>query len=236
MLKQLLALLLAACAFAAQANEAVVRKTVEEKLGAKVTSVAKAGYLGLYEVVVDGRILYTDAKASAFIFGSLVDVKSMQNVTEARLKTINAIKFADLPFDRAIKQVRGNGKRVLATFEDPNCGYCKKLHRDIQKLENVTIYTFMVAMLNEDSLKKSKQIWCASDRAKAWNDWMIENKAPAGKDDCDAGALEKNMEFAARYRIDGTPTLIFADGERIPGAVPLANIELKFDRLNAAGK
>ena len=236
MLKQFLALLLAACAFAAQANEAVVRKTVEEKLGAKVASVAKAGYLGLYEVVVDGRILYTDAKASAFSFGSLVDVKSMQNVTEARLKTINAIKFADLPFDRAIKQVRGNGKRVLATFEDPNCGYCKKLHRDIQKLENVTIYTFMVAMLSEDSLKKSKQIWCAAARAKAWNDWMIENKAPAGKDDCDTGALEKNMEFAARYRIDGTPTLIFADGERIPGAPPLANIELKFDRLSAAGK
>lgn len=231
MLKKLFPLLLAACAFTAQAGEEAVKKAVESKFGGKVESVTKTAYLGLYEVLVDGQILYTDEKLTTFIAGNIIDAKTMKNVTEERMKKLSAIKFSDLPFDRAIKQVRGDGKRLLATFEDPNCGYCKRLHKDIQKLDNVTIYTFMVAILSEDSLKKSKQIWCSADRAKGWNDWMIDGKAPSGKDDCDTSALNKNMEFARKQRINGTPTLIFADGERIPGAVPLAQIE---EKLNGA--
>jgi thiol:disulfide interchange protein DsbC len=233
MLKRLLPLALVPLFIAtANADEAEIKKAMEAKLGAKVESVTKSGYLGLYEIYADGNILYTDEKMTAFIAGGqLIEGKTMKNVTEERMRKLTAIKFAELPLDRAIKQVRGDGKRVLATFEDPNCGYCKRLAKDLQKLDNVTIYTFLLPILSEDSLKKSKQIWCAADRAKAWNDWMVEGRAPAGKDDCDTSAVTKNQEFGRRLGINGTPTIFFADGERVPGAVPLPKIEQKLSQL-----
>ncbi|MBP6070257.1 MAG: DsbC family protein [Candidatus Accumulibacter sp.] len=204
---------------------AVIKKAVETKLARTVTSVTKTPYLGLYEVYVDGQIVYTDEKVSALLIGALVDGKTMKNVTDERMQKLTAIKFADLPLALAVKQVRGDGKRVFATFEDPNCGYCKKLAKDIAKLENVTIYTFLYPILSPDSLEKSNQIWCATDRAKAWNEWMIEGKAPGGKGDCDTTAVKKTIEMGRKLAITGTPTIFFADGERIPGAIPIAKIE-----------
>ena len=233
MLKKLLPLALASL-FAAtvNANEAEIKKAMEAKLGAKVESVTKSGYLGLYEVYSEGNILYTDDKMTAFIAGGqLIDGKTMKNVTEERMRKLTAIKFSELPLDRAIKQVRGDGKRLLATFEDPNCGYCKRLARDLLKLDNVTVYTFLYPILSEDSLRKSKQIWCSADRAKVWNDWMIEGRAPAAKEDCDTAAITKNQEYGRRLGISGTPTMFFADGERVPGAMPLAKIEQKLGQL-----
>lgn len=229
MLKKLLPLALAALFVApVNADEADIKKAMEAKLGAKVESVTRSGYLGLYEVYSEGNVLYTDEKMTAFIAGGqLIDGKTMKNVTEERMRKLTAIKFSELPLDRAIKQVRGDGKRVLATFEDPNCGYCKRLAKDLLKLDNVTIYVFLYPILSEDSLRKSKQIWCSADRAKAWNDWMVEGRAPAGRDDCDTAAVAKNQEYGRRLGISGTPTIFFADGERIPGAVPLAKIEQK---------
>jgi len=145
-----------------------------------------------------------------------------------RMQKLTAIKFSDLPLEYAIKQVRGDGKRVFASFEDPNCGYCKKLAKDIAKLNNVTIYTFLLPILSPDSLEKSNQIWCAADKAKAWNDYMRENKAPApAKSGCDTTAIQKTMELGRRLNITGTPTIFFANGERVPGAVPAAMIEQK---------
>lgn len=233
MLKKLLPLALASLFIAtASADEAEIKKAMEAKLGAKVESVNKSGYLGLYEIYVDGNILYTDEKMTAFIAGGqLIEGKTMKNVTEERMRKLTAIKFSELPLDRAIKQVRGDGKRVLATFEDPNCGYCKRLAKDLLKLDNVTIYTFLYPILSEDSIRKSKQIWCSADRAKAWNDWMVEGRAPAGKDDCDTAAITKNQEYGRRLGISGTPTMFFADGERVPGAMPLAKIEQKLGQL-----
>ncbi len=229
MIKKLLPLaLMFAFVATAQADEAEVRKAMESKLGAKVESVTKSGYLGLYEVYMEGNIFYTDEKMTAFIAGGqLIDAKTMKNTTEERMRKLTAIKFNELPLDRAIKQVRGNGKRVLATFEDPNCGYCKRLAKDLLKLDNATIYTFLLPILSEDSLKKSRQIWCATDRAKSWNDWMIDGKAPTGKEDCDTTAVDKNREFGRKLNITGTPTMFFADGERVPGAMPLDRIEQK---------
>ncbi len=233
MLKRILPLVVASLWIAtASADEADVKKAMEAKLGTKVESVTKSGYFGLYEVYADGNIFYTDEKMTAFIAsGQLIDGKTMKNVTDERMRKLTAIKFSELPLDRAIKQVRGDGKRVLATFEDPNCGYCKRLAKDLLKLDNVTIYTFLLPILSEDSLKKSKQIWCSADRAKAWNDWMVEGRAPTGKEDCDTSALLKNQEFGRRLNINGTPTIFFTDGERIPGAIPLAKIEQKLGQL-----
>jgi thiol:disulfide interchange protein DsbC len=206
---------------------AVIKKAVETKLARTVTSITKTPYLGLYEVYVDGQIVYTDEKVSALLIGALVDGKTMKNVTDERMQKLTAIKFADLPLALAVKQVRGDGKRVFATFEDPNCGYCKKLAKDIAKLDNVTVYTFLYPILSPDSLEKSNQIWCAPDRAKAWNDWMIDGKAPGGKGDCDTTAVKKTIEMGRKLAITGTPTIFFADGERIPGAIPIAKIEQK---------
>lgn len=232
MLKKLLPLALASLFFAtANADEAEIKKAMEAKLGAKVESVTKSGYLGLYEIYADGNILYTDEKMTAFIAGGqLIEGKTMKNLTEERMRKLTAIKFSELPFERAIKHVRGDGKRVMATFEDPNCGYCKRLAKDLLKLDNVTVYTFLYPILSEDSIKKSKQIWCSADRAKAWNDWMVEGRAPAGKDDCDTSAITKNQEFGRRLGISGTPTIFFVDGERVPGAMPLPKLEQKLSQ------
>ena len=218
------------------ADEAQVKKSFESKFGVKAESVTKAGYLGLYEVYADGQILYSDEKGTVFIVGdrlSLIDAKADRNVTQERLRKLTAIKWSDLPLERAIKQVRGDGKRVLASFEDPNCGYCKRLAKEMQKLDNVTIYTFLLPILSQDSVDKSKAIWCAPDRAKAWNDWMVDGKAPAGKTDCDTSAVVSNQEYGRKLNITGTPTLFFADGERVPGAVPLTQIEEKLAKAVA---
>jgi len=233
MLKKLLPMVLAMgfCLNVA-ADEADIRKMMEAKLGTKVESVTKSGYMGLYEVYADGNIFYTDEKMSAIVVsGQLIDAKTMKNVTDERMKKLTAIRFGDLPLERAIKQVRGDGKRVMATFEDPNCGYCKRLAKELQKLDNVTIYTFLLPILSEDSVHKSKQIWCSGDRAKVWNDWMVDGKAPAGREDCDTAAVTKNQEFGRKLNITGTPTMFFADGERVPGAIPLARIEQKLGQV-----
>lgn len=217
---------------AAFADEAEIKKGMEAKLGTKVVSVTKAGYLGLYEVYADGNIFYTDEKLTAILVGGqLIDARNMKNMTDDRMKKLTAINFGELPLERAIKHVRGDGKRVLATFEDPNCGYCKRLAKDILKLDNVTVYTFLYPILSEDSVHKSKQIWCSTDRAKAWNDWMVDGKAPSGRDGCDTAAVGKNQEFGRKLNISGTPTIFFADGERVPGAMSAARIEQKFNQI-----
>jgi thiol:disulfide interchange protein DsbC len=233
MLKKLLPLaLVLAFVSPLKANEAEIKKGMEAKLGTRVESVVKSGYLGLYEVYADGNIFYTDEKMTAIMVNAqMIDAKNMKNVTEERMRKLTAIKFSDLPLERAIKNVRGDGKRVLATFEDPNCGYCKRLAKDLLKLDNVTIYTFLYPILSEDSVRKSKQIWCSADRVKAWNDWMVDGKAPAGKEDCDTTAVSKNQEFGRKLNISGTPTIFFGDGERVPGAVPLARIEQKLGQI-----
>lgn len=232
MLKKLIPLALA-LAFVSplKANEAEIKKGLEAKLGTRVDSVSKSGYLGLYEVYADGNIFYTDEKMTAILVNAqMIDGKNMKNITEERMRKLTAIKFSDLPLERAIKSVRGDGKRVLATFEDPNCGYCKRLAKDLLKLDNVTVYTFLYPILSEDSVRKSKQIWCAPDRLKAWNDWMVDGKAPGGREDCDTAAVTKNQEFGRKLNISGTPTIFFGDGERVPGAVPLARIEQKLSQ------
>lgn len=224
-------LLGAALAPAAMADEASVKKAIEGKLKGEVTSVTKTPYLNLYEVYVDGQIVYTDERISALLVGSLIDGKTMKNVTSERMQKLTAIKFSDLPLGLAVKQVRGDGRRVFASFEDPNCGYCKKMARDLAKLDNVTIYTFLYPILSPDSLEKSQQIWCSADRVKTWNEWMIDGKAPAAKADCDTAAVRQTIEIGRKLAINGTPTLFFVDGERIPGAVPLTRIEQKLSSV-----
>ena len=219
---------------ASETTEADVKKAVEIRLGGDVANVTKTDYLGLYEVYADGQIFYTDEKISVILAGSLIDGKTMKNVTAERMQKLSAIDFSELPFEFAIKQMRGDGKRIFATFEDPNCGYCKRLAKELVGLDNVTMYTFLMPILSPDSLEKAKRIWCSADRSKAWNDWMIDGKIPKGKSDCDTTAVRKAMELGQKMTITGTPTLFFTDGTRIPGAAPLAQIKQKLDESLAS--
>ncbi len=235
-IKKLSAALVGALALSAAwaSPEDAIKASVEATLGAgaKVEGVSKTPYLGLYEVRVGGEILYTDEKANYLILGEIVDAKTRQNLTQARVNQLSAINFADLPLDVAIKQVRGNGKRVLATFEDPNCGYCKKLAKELLTLNDVTVYTFLTPVLGPDSRKKSEAIWCASDRVKAWTDWMTTNVAPAAAGaSCDTAGLQKSVALGEKYRVRGTPTIFLSNGERIPGYVPVAQLEKRLSAV-----
>ena len=137
---------------------------------------------------------------------------------------MTAISFDALPLKDAFTIVRGNGKRKLAVFEDPNCGYCKRFERDLQKVDNVTIHMFLYPILSADSTEKSKNIWCAKDKGKAWQDWMVRDK-PAPTASCDSSALERNVELGRKFKITGTPTLVFVDGSRVPGAIGAQEVE-----------
>lgn len=217
----LLAATLACVSLAAVADEADVKKAVEAKLG-KVEKIAKAPMAGIWEVTVDGQIFYADDKANYLIFGNLLEMKTGKNLTAER-------QFNSLPLDLAVKQVRGNGKNVMVTFEDPNCGYCKKLAKDVLTLKDVTVYTFLYPVLGDDSYEKSKAIWCAPDKAKAWTDWMTAGKAlPAVPAKCDISGLEKSAQLGRKLRISGTPAIFFAGGERVGGYIPAAEIEKRF--------
>ena len=223
-----LAALLAAGLLAgpAQADEAAIRKALPERLPqlGKIDEVNKTPMAGLFEVRVGTNLYYTDAEGNFLVLGQLIDTKAQRNLTEERQDKLLAIDFSALPVKDAFMIVRGNGKRKIALFEDPNCGYCKKFERDLQKVDNVTVYLFLYPILGPDSIDKSRNIWCARDKGKAWQDWMVrEQPVPAGT--CDTEALDRNIEFGRKYKITGTPTLVFADGTRVPGAIGAPQVE-----------
>lgn len=212
--------------------EQQIKSEIQKKLGAnaKVKGVLAAPVTGLYEVLVGNEVFYTDSSAKYLIQGEIIELATGKNITEQRQADLNRIKWTELNLANAIKTVRGNGSRQLAVFSDPNCGYCKRLEKSMQQLDNVTIYTYLLPILSADSTQKSKQIWCAADPYKAYMDWMINGINPSGKGDCTA-PLDKNLAFAKTYGITGTPTLFFTDGSRFPGAVQITDIEKKFSSL-----
>ena len=212
--------------------EQQLKTELQKKLGsnAKVRSVSPSPVAGLYEVLVGNDVFYSDSTGKYLIQGEIIELATGKNITEQRQADINRIKWADLTTANAIKTVRGNGSRQLAVFSDPNCGYCKRLDKSLQQLDNVTIYTYLIPILSADSALKSKQIWCSSDPNKTYIDWMVNGLTPSGKSDCTT-PLDKNLAFAKSYGITGTPTLFFTDGSRFPGAVQITDIEKKFSSL-----
>jgi thiol:disulfide interchange protein DsbC len=229
LIKTTLAAVLAATALAAplaQAQEATIRKNLGERIPQlqKIDEVSRTPINGIWEVRVGTEILYTDSEGNYLIQGSLIDAKQRRNLTEERVEKLSAIDFDALPVKDAFTIVRGNGKRKMAVFEDPNCGYCKRFERDMQKVDNVTIHMFLYPILGGDSPDKSRNIWCAKDKGKAWQDQMLREQ-PAASASCDTAAIARNLEFGKKHRISGTPTLFFTDGSRVPGAVNAAQVE-----------
>lgn len=194
----------------------------------QIKSISKAPIAGLYEVNLGTQLVYTDASGDYVIAGDLVETKTRSNLSEARLADLNKIDFASLPLERAVKVVKGNGSRRIVVFSDPNCPYCKQLETTLKSVDNVTVYTFLYPVLSSDSVAKSKAIWCAADRGKTWEAWMVDHRPPMSPAaNCDTTVLEKNLALGRGLNVTGTPTIILTDGRRLPGAVSV-------DELNGA--
>ena len=216
------------------ANPDNVKKALAVKFpDLKTERITKTNFAGMYEVFTGSEIFYTDEKATFVVAGSVIDTSNRSNVTQARLSTLTAIKFDDLPFENAIKLVRGDGSRRVAVFEDPLCGYCKKFEADLNLIDNMTAYIFLYPILAEDSTTKSNAIWCAKDQLAAWQDWMLRDKAPASPAAADCKTpIAQNVALGQKLRVNGTPATFFEDGERIAGALPKEAIEAKMVAAN----
>jgi len=226
---------LAAAAAYAQSDADAIKAELRKKLpdAPAVDSVRKTPYGGLFEVVSGGEIFYTNDKADFILAGSVIDLKTRENVTDLRMRQVNMIKWDSLPLDQAIKIVRGNGSRKIAIFEDPNCGYCKRLERDLQGVTDITVYVLLYPILSPDSVTQSKAIWCSADPGKSWIDHMVRDTAVSGSSTC-ATPVDRILALGQAKRVHGTPTIIFENGERIPGAIPVSEIEKKFAQVKVA--
>lgn len=216
------------------ADEAALRKAIQPHFAdSKIESLKKTPYLGLYEVVVGDEVFYTDAKADYFFFGHVIDTKTRTSMTNERIQEIKAarrVPLDSLPLQSAIKVVKGDGKRRVAIFTDPNCPYCKQLEKELLNVTNVTIYTLLYPVL-KGSMELSKKIWCSDNKIKAWDDFMLKGVAPTSKD-CET-PLDVLVKSGQENKVSGTPTLIFADGSVVGGMIPATAIE---EKLESASK
>jgi thiol:disulfide interchange protein DsbC len=217
---------------------AAIKKSLEQKFpGVEIRGITKTSYLGLYEVQFDDRLVYTDAKARYIVVGSMFDTDTKTNLTEERQRKLNRVDVAALPLDMAMKKVKGTGERTLYVFSDADCPFCHKLEQELQTVDNVTIYTFLypIDSLHPDAARKSRMIWCAADRQKAWDAFFATGALPDNKGDCD-NPVAKTAELGAKYRVAATPTLVFADGSIIPGALPAQRLESELKSADAEAK
>lgn len=214
-------------AASAQASETVIRKALLQQFpSAQISSIKKTPYSGLFEVYLDGQLLYADAKAQYIFTGDVIDLKNRSNLTQARLNQLQAVNWNTLPLKNALKTVKGNGSRKLAVFSDVDCPYCRKFEEELTKVDNITVYTFLYPIegLHPKAVQISKQIWCAPDRNKAWDDYTTKEIVPKNDGQC-ANPVDETIALGARLKISGTPTIIFANGQRVPGMVPAAQLE-----------
>jgi thiol:disulfide interchange protein DsbC len=211
----------------AQANEPLIRKALTQQFpGATIASVQKTPYSGLFEVYLDGQLVYVDAKAQYVFAGDVIDLKSRTNLTQARLNKLQAVKWDTLPLGNAIKTVKGKGERKLVVFSDVDCPYCRKFEAELAKVDNITVYTFLYPIegLHPKAVQTSKQIWCAPDRNKAWDDYITRGSVPNNDGKC-TNPVDSNIALGGKLKVGGTPTLFFANGQRVPGMVPAAQLE-----------
>jgi len=212
-----------------------LKKTLEDKFpGAEVRGIAKTAYFGLYEVLLDDRIVYTDTRGKYLLVGAIYDSDSKTNLTEERQRELNRVAVTDLPLDKAIVKVKGNGARKLVVFSDPDCPFCAQLEKTLKAVDNTTVYTFLfpIDQLHPDAARKARMIWCAPDRVKAWDAHYDSATLPDNAGDCD-NPVAMTQALGARLKINATPTLIFADGSMVPGALPPERLEAEFAKVAA---
>ena len=212
----------------ALAQEAVIRKNLVERLPAlpKIDEVKQSAMPGLWEIRIGTDIRYTDSVGNYLIEGELIDVRNKRNLTEERINKLTAIDFASLPLKDALVWKVGTGKRRIAVFGDPNCGFCKRFERSLQDMKDITVYTFLVPILGGDSPEKARAIWCSKDQTTVWRNWMLDGTAaPKVVGACDDTAIERNLAMMRKHRINGTPAIVFEDGQRVPGALTAEQLE-----------
>ena len=215
---------------AAAASEATVKQAMQKKYpGVQVEGVTKTPITGIYEVFVGGDVFYVDENVNYMIMdGRLIDVARKVDLTDERLRVLTATKFDQLPLDLALRMDKGNGKRKLAYFSDPNCPYCKRLDQELAKLTDVTVHVFLYPILSQDSYEKAKAVWCSKDRVKAYYEMMLNGNPPKTAGTCDT-PIEKILAYGRQQNIRGTPTLFFADGRRVAGAIPADQLKKLLD-------
>jgi len=224
---------------AAPAGEAAaVKKLLEQRFpGAEIRSIEKSPYFGLYEVQFDDQMIYTDSKAKYVLVGSIFDAEAKVNLTEEKLRKLNRIAWNSLPLELAMKKVKGNGSRKVAVFSDADCPFCKKLEEELAGINDVTIYTFLypIDQLHPDAARKSKLIWCAPDKVKAWDEYYASGKLPDNKGECQT-PLDATQALGQKLRVTATPTLVFADGTIQPGAIPAARLDAQLKQAEVDAK
>jgi thiol:disulfide interchange protein DsbC len=228
----------AAKAPAPTADAAAVKKLVEERFpGVQIRHIAKAPFLGLYEAMFDDQMVYVDPKAAYIFVGNVYDTKTKTNLTERKARELNRIAWNELPLNLAIRKVKGNGSRRLAVFSDADCPFCQRLEETLKGIDDVTIYTFLypIDQLHPDAARKSKVIWCAPDKAKAWDEFFVSGKLPDNKGECD-NPIAATQALGQKLRVTATPTLVFADGSIVPGALPAQGLEAELVRAEAEAK
>jgi thiol:disulfide interchange protein DsbC len=211
-----------------EAKTQAVQKLFAERFGNPPINAVRLTPYGLYEIQLGMDLVYTDEKVNFVLDGTLIDAKTRRDITRERQDSLAQMPFDQLPFELSFKQVRGDGSRKMAIFEDPNCGYCKQLRKAIDSINNVTIFTFPYPILSPDSTQKVRNVWCASDRAAAWDAWMLQNKVPATLD-CDV-PIDQMVALGQKLMVRGTPALFFADGSRVGGAIPKEDIEKRLQQ------
>lgn len=214
--------------------ESAIADRLEKNIKVRPDSVTRSNFGGLYEVVIGNDVLYADAEAKYVFVGNVFDAASRENLTQARKDELMKVDFATLPLDKAVKLTSGNGSRVFVSFEDPHCTFCKRLHQDLQNMKDYTLYVFMLPILSPDSMEKAKAIWCAPDRAAAWNDFILRQKAPpAAPENCQHPAQEV-LALGQKMGVTGTPTMFFKDGLRLGGYAPVPTIEARIASADKA--
>jgi thiol:disulfide interchange protein DsbC len=225
--------------FVLAADDAAIATTIRANLAKqlpnlpKIDEVTKAPVPGLWELRIGSQVIYTDSAGKFVIEGEIIDATKHVNLTKERVDRLTAFEFSKLPLKDAVVWKQGTGARKLVVFADPNCGYCKKLERDLSNVPNITVFTFLVPILGGDSPQKARDIWCAKDSGKAWRNWMIEgaSPAPAGAK-CDVAALSRNVALGEKHAVTGTPALVFEDSARVPGIISPEEIEKKLATLS----
>jgi thiol:disulfide interchange protein DsbC len=206
---------------------ATLRQNIESRFpGAHVLDVQPSAIPGVYEVYMGDQIVYSDAMGDYLLVGSMVDTQTKQNLTDARMNEHGKIDFSALPVDRAIKIVKGNGSRKFAVFSDPDCPFCQQLEKTLLSVTDITMYVFLypIASLHPQAPAKAHAIWCAADRQQAWNQWMQEKKLPPAKT-CSGDPIDGLQKLGDTLHVNSTPTLFFANGRRVAGAIPAPELE-----------
>ena len=250
-LRLLLAASLALASVCAWSDDAAIRKNwnLHNPKGPPIDEITKTPMPGLYELRVGADIIYSDDQANYLIYpsrdvgdgrlpdGHLLDARNKTDLTDQRLTRILEKEVPKLPFGDALVFKQGNGSRRMVVFEDPNCHYCKDAERNFMQLKDVTIYTFLIPILGDDSVAKARTIWCSKNNAQAWRTWMVEGvmpQRPMGR--CDLAVLDRNLDLAARHHLNYTPAIIFDDGSRFAGTADVERLGKRLDEVAAAKK